>query len=220
MRSDSARESTGFFTVQMDGLTLSGHFGDVLSTVFCEGGQVCASGGGDRRIIVWDLSNDVYTDFIPMVGHRRGVVALQWHGLTRSVVSGAMDCSVRIWDISAVCCKLTMRLSSAVTCCSVGGTSFCVAVASVGGELNIFDMRMKRITNSFCDGYPTTSAVWSGDGNMLFVGNLRGEIGVIDVRCWKNIGEMRGHSDLVSCLRISPDGSHMISNSADNTLQV
>lgn len=70
---------------------------------------------------------------------------------------------------------------------------------------------------NFPHGYPVTSVCISEAGDQVFAGGTDGPIRAYDMRQQTELYAMRGHSDIVTGLRLSPDGTNILSNGADNT---
>jgi hypothetical protein len=80
-------------------------------------------------------------------------------------------------------------------------------------------MRVKRSTCSMTDSFQVTSTAFSEAGDQVYSAGLDNAIKVWDLR---KAGQaslvLQGHSDTVTGIKASPDGTHLLSNSMDNTV--
>ena len=91
------------------------------------------------------------------------------------------------------------------------------------GYVQVWDLRQKEPTISFSHPYPITAVAFSKDGQKLFLGGLD-EI----IHCWDlrkkhdnnqlgSLYELRGHGEMITGIRVSPDGNLIASNATDHT---
>lgn len=69
--------------------------------------------------------------------------------------------------------------------------------------------------------YQLTSVCFSDDSASIFTGGVDGVVRRYDTRMdAQPTLVLEGHTDILTCLRVSPDGDFMLSNAMDNTLRV
>jgi mitogen-activated protein kinase organizer 1 len=108
------------------------------------------------------------------------------------VVSGGLDCSVRIWDARSNASKPVQVLSEArdaVTSLAVGDGE--IVAGSVDGRVRGYDVRMGRCV---VDTFPgsVTSVCLARDGRTVLVGSLDSKVRLMDRRdgvCLRAFGE-------------------------------
>ena len=81
-------------------------------------------------------------------------------------------------------------------------------------------MRSRRSTCSFTDELAVTSTAFSEAGDQVISAGLDNCIKVWDLRKPEQQAALvlKGHADTVTGISLSPDGTHLLSNSMDNTV--
>lgn len=77
--------------------TLKGHTAAVLSVAMSPDGRYLASGGYDRRILLWRISDG--TVMREYRGHQDWIRAVRFTPDGRHIISGSHDSSVRVWNV-------------------------------------------------------------------------------------------------------------------------
>merc|ERR1711939_1065832 len=62
--------------------------------------------------------------------------------------------------------------------------------------------------------------VYANAGDRVYAGGIDNAVKLWDLRRSETTLTLTGHSDTVTGLRLSPDGTHILSNSMDNTLRI
>ena len=98
-----------------------------------------------------------------------------------------------------------------------------LASASDDFTVKMWDERVRNFVASYELDYQLTSVAFSRGamaGDYIFFGGLDNSIKAINVK--KNAIEfsLLGHLDTVTGISVSPDGSHLVSNSMDNSVKV
>jgi len=76
---------------------VQGHTAEVLALAITSDGKMLASGGRDRRIIIWNtVESSVLRVF---TGHRDAVTSLTFRRRTHQLFSGSLDRTVKIWNL-------------------------------------------------------------------------------------------------------------------------
>jgi len=84
----------------------------------------------------------------------------------------------------------------------------------------MWDIRNKNPTFSIELEFPATAACFSQAGDVAFVGGLDDTIRAFDVRQQTLAYSLEGHTDTISGIRLSPDGSALVSYAMDNTVRL
>ena len=71
-----------------------------------------------------------------------------------------------------------------------------------------FFLRLQILTVAFSDG-----------GDEIYTAGIENAVNVWDLRREEVSMSLTGHSDSITGMRVSPDGSHLLTNSMDNTLR-
>ncbi|KAK4157623.1 hypothetical protein C8A00DRAFT_29467 [Chaetomidium leptoderma] len=174
--------------------TYTSHAYEVLSLAISPSNAHFASAGGDRAVLLWDVST---AQTIRRLGssstahsHAGRVNAVCFAGdssdggSSNLVISGGADCTVRIWDARSSAAKAVQVLSEArdaVTALAVVAGGEEIVAGSVDGRVRGYDVRMGRCVT---DVFPAsvTSVCLARDGRTVLVGSLDSKIRLMDRR--------------------------------------
>eukprot|EP00639_Heterosigma_akashiwo_P033283 CAMPEP_0194723290 /NCGR_PEP_ID=MMETSP0296-20130528/14321_1 /TAXON_ID=39354 /ORGANISM="Heterosigma akashiwo, Strain CCMP2393" /LENGTH=250 /DNA_ID=CAMNT_0039626651 /DNA_START=61 /DNA_END=810 /DNA_ORIENTATION=- len=125
---------------------LKGHTLPVLAMDYDGSGALCATGGVDRTVKVWDVPRGYATHNFK--GHAALVTAVAFPPDPRQmvVVSGSEDCTVRVWDLIAKksCVAVFKDHLSVVTTLAFSG-SYTLLTGSRDKVVNFWDLRGRRL---------------------------------------------------------------------------
>ncbi|KAK4169108.1 hypothetical protein QBC43DRAFT_85261 [Cladorrhinum sp. PSN259] len=164
------------------------HAYEVLSLSISASNAHFASAGGDRTVHLWDVSTAVairrFGSSSTTHSHTGRVNAVAFAGQDDSLlVSGGLDCTVRLWDVRAQNSTKPIQVLSeardSVTSIAVHDAE--VVAGSVDGRVRTYDVRMGRCVT---DVFPAsvTSLCLSRDGKTCLVGSLDSRIRLMDRR--------------------------------------
>ena len=83
----------------------------------------------------------------------------------------------------------------------------------------MWDARQRKPAKQLQTQYALCAVALEGSENRVFAGGLDNVIRGWDLRTDEVVLELKGHSDTVTGLSLSPDGSRLLSNSMDSTLK-
>lgn len=86
------------------------------------------------------------------------------------------------------------------------------AVLRGGGCLQVWDLRAKRSVQTMSEDYQILSVAFSEAGDQIYTGGIENVITVWDLRKNEVAMTLKGHTDTITGLRVSPDGNHLLSN--------
>lgn len=212
---------------------LKGHTDSIRAVAMVPDGSIGASAGDDKGIRIWDLSKGVCLRIL--TGHKDRINSVKLTPNGRRVVSGSDDRTVRIWDVNTGrCLRVLNGHTSEVLSVSVSPDGCKVLSGDAQASMLLWDTESGKCISKLArhrgkvlvprrPGYKDRCGVvtMSADGRIgvsgaydndaLFVWNLEtGEI----------LGSLRGHTDDVTGLALSPDGRHAVSAGHDGRLIV
>jgi len=202
-------------------MLLTGHSGDIFSVRFHPEGQFLASSGFDRQIFLWNTYGEC-DNFAVMSGHAGAVMELCFSTDGDQLYTCSTDKTLAIWDVASGQRTRKMR----------GHTTFINTVSSArrgptllcsGGDdstVRLWDGRKKTPTTTLQATYQVTAGAFSDTAEQVFSSGIDNEVKVWDLRKNAVLYRMKGHSDTVTGLTLSPDGSYLLSNSMDNSLRI
>lgn len=183
---------------------------------------MCASGSHDKTILLWRVSPVICKTNLYLHGHHNAVVELHWLQDGERIVSCSPDRTVRIWDVQkGKEIKLMKEHDMFVnTCCPMQKGTPLIVSGGDDGCVKIWDLRNKRTSQTIWTHYPITAVSSALDTEIVYIGGIDNNIKVWDLRKGEAVQTLFGHSDIITGLRTSPDATHLLSNSMDNTLRI
>ena len=204
---------------------LAGHDGYLSCCRFVDESTILTS-SGDATCMLWDIeSGNISTTF---KGHEQDVMSVAiLPGVDRNLfVSGSCDCTAKVWDIRTGQPTMTLRgHESDVNCVSMFPDARAFGTGSDDSTARVFDMRACaqlvefRSPDILCG---LTSVAFSNSGRLLFAGYDDYNCNAWDVlgSQEKQVFQLQGHENRVSCLGVSPDGDSICTGSWDTTLRI
>eukprot|EP00475_Leptophrys_vorax_P011499 TRINITY_DN1805_c0_g1_i1.p1 TRINITY_DN1805_c0_g1~~TRINITY_DN1805_c0_g1_i1.p1 ORF type:complete len:325 (+),score=65.13 TRINITY_DN1805_c0_g1_i1:121-1095(+) len=187
---------------------LQGHDGYVASCVFVSEIQIIST-SGDARAALWDIpSGRVLSDFKE---HTADVMCSALAPNKHVFVTGSCDRTVKLWDTRQQASTKTLlgheNDVNTVAFLSDGNT---VISGSDDSTCRMYDIRTSSAATVFADEQhhvAVTSVDVSRSGKTLYVAHASGP-----VKCWnivtgKAVGDLSGHENRISTVRVSPDGT-------------
>ncbi|EFA09115.1 U5 small nuclear ribonucleoprotein 40 kDa protein [Tribolium castaneum] len=212
-----ARTSNLFAPIML----LEGHEGEIFTVEFHPEGQYVASSGFDRRIFVWSVYGEC-ENLSVMSGHTGAVMELHFTTDGTNIFTASTDHTLGLWDLPT-----SQRIKK-----YKGHTTFVNSVQGarrgpqmlVSGSddttIKLWDIRKKQSVTTFNSNYQVTAVEFNDTAEQIFSGGIDNDIKVWDIRNHEIIYTLKGHTDTVTGLALSPDGSYLLSNSMDNSLRI
>lgn len=219
-------------------MLLTGHQGEVFSCKFSPNGLNIASSSFDRMIYLWNTYGDC-SNYRTLKGHTGAVLEVQWSRDGTRIFSASTDKTVSVWDAETgdriKKFKGHGSFVNAVTSARMGPEV--LASVSDDSTLRVWDVRQRTPVHTVRQRFQLTSVAFSHDGSTIFSGGLDNEIKAWDLRklgdSFQNSDaedqqhqqqqqpayKLLGHLDTVTGLRVSPDGSQLLSYAMDNTVR-
>ena len=204
-------------------LRLTGHSAGVLDVRFSPDGDVLATAGVDSKLFLWSVRGEC-DNYMSLRGHKNAITCLDWAHDGEQVATGSADATVRCWDVvmGKQMKKYAEHTSIVNSCCTTRkGVSPMVLSGADDGTAKLWDPRMKESAKTYMEQYQLTSVCFSDDASAIFTGGIDGIVRRYDLRMDVQPSlTLEGHTDIVTGLRVSPDGDFMLSNAMDNTLRI
>ncbi|KAK3755755.1 hypothetical protein QZH41_019992, partial [Actinostola sp. cb2023] len=139
-----------------------------------------------------------------------------------TMFTASTDKTIALWDYEtgSRIKRLKGHTSFVNSCCpSRRGLQYVVS-GSDDCTIKLWDTRKRGCVQTFQNIYQVTSVSFNDTSDQIFSGGIDDEIKVWDLRKNDILYKMSGHTDTISGLRLSPDGSFLLSNSMDNTVRM
>ncbi|POW22532.1 hypothetical protein PSHT_01188 [Puccinia striiformis] len=225
---NSFNPSKGFF--RTSGLAapimvLSGHSAEVLDVKFDKSGDHLASASVDRTINLWSVYGEECRNYGVLKGPKGAILSIDFSPLRplERLYAGSADKTLTTFDLKTGQSVRRHRGHGALlNSIAVSGASGhdLLASASDDGTVRIWREDDKEPLESFELGYPLTAVEWSADGQQIFVGGLDNDIHCFDLRKKEVSWSLRAHTNTIAGLKLSPDGSFLLSAGFDDTVRI
>lgn len=215
-RSDSL-EQTGSYQ-------LIGHGGEVLCVDIDQSGSLIASGSSDKDMLIWSIPGVFSGDQTGSVGQITGgqkgaVLDVKWSRDSSRLYSCSSDCTVSTWD-PLTGKRIRKHAGHEDMVNSIATTSRANEVLISGsddGSVRVWDPREKEAVSTLTTSFPVIAVSTDSVGEKIYSGGIENEISVWDMRQKKVIYSLKGHTDTITGLAVSPDDEKLLSNSMDST---
>lgn len=201
-------------------MLLTGHEGEVFSTKFSPDGKAVASASFDRQIYLWSTQGDC-NNYASLIGHAGAILDIHWNADGDRLLSASTDKTCAVWDANAGTRIRRLRgHTSFVNSCCPAKDEPLVVTGSDDGTIKLWDQRRRPYISSLANKYQVTAVCYGATTETVITAGLDNTVKVWDTRKLGVVHEMRGHTDTVTGLRLSPDGNHVLSNGMDNTVRM
>ncbi|MEH2214844.1 WD40 repeat domain-containing protein, partial [Nostoc sp.] len=155
-------------------------------------------------------------------GHSSWVNSVGFSPDGKTLASGSLDKTIKLWDVSTgKAIKTLTGHSSPVYSVGFSPDGKTLASGSLDNTIKLWDVSTgKAIKTLTGHSSPVFSVGFSPDGKTLASGSDDNTIKLWDVSTGKAIKTLTGHSIRVYSVGFSPDGKTLASGSADNTIKL
>ncbi|KAF7286829.1 U5 small nuclear ribonucleoprotein 40 kDa protein [Rhynchophorus ferrugineus] len=202
-------------------MVCEGHEGEIFTVDFHPEGQYFATSGFDRKIFLWSVYGEC-ENLSVMTGHTGAVMELHFTPDGSNIITASTDYTLGLWDVVTGERVRKYKGHNTFVNCIQGARRGPQLMVSGGDDstVRIWDQRKKQPTITMNTVYQTTAVSFNDTAEQVFSGGIDNDIKVWDVRKKEVIYTMKGHTDTITGLSLSADGSYLLSNSMDNTLRI
>ncbi|XP_063903689.1 U5 small nuclear ribonucleoprotein 40 kDa protein-like [Zophobas morio] len=200
---------------------LHGHEGEIFTVEFHPEGQHLASSGFDRRIFMWSVYGNC-ENLSVMHGHTGAIMELHFTPDGSNIFTASTDHTLGLWDLPTGQ-RIKYYEGHAAFVNSVQGARRGAQMMVSGSDdttVKLWDTRTQQTISTFNSNYQVAAVAFNDTAEQIFAGGIDNDITVWDIRNQEIIYTLNGHSDAVTGLALSPDGSYLLSNSRDNSLRI
>ena len=147
---------------------------------------------------------------------------MHWTPDGERVLSCSPDKSVRAWDAATgqQVKKMSEHTDIVNSCCPLRRGPPLLVSGGDDGTARVWDLRAKRAVKTLTERYQLLSVAFSDGGDAVYTAGIENVVHVWDLRREEVSLTLKGHGDSITGMRVSPDGTHLLTNSMDNTLRV
>eukprot|EP00048_Salpingoeca_helianthica_P007401 m.109942 g.109942 ORF g.109942 m.109942 type:complete len:348 (-) comp14323_c0_seq4:24-1067(-) len=202
-------------------MMLSGHEGEIFTAKFSPNGSVIASAGQDRKIFLWNTYGEC-ENFALLSGHTNAIMEVAWSHDNTQLYSASVDKSCAVWDahVGERIRRFRGHTAFVNSVCAARLGDPLVVTGSDDCTVKVWDARRRNYLHTISTKYQVTATCFGGRDDTVIVGGLDNTVHVFDLR---NLGEvitLAGHTDTVTGVRLSPDGTQLLTNGMDNTVRI
>ena len=209
-------------------LQLTGHEGPLFTCQFSPSGQQVASAGFDKRILLWNCVDGSNSAGFTNV-HKNAILDLKWSRDGRRLMTSSADLTVAVYDLESEMVERRFRQQHKSIICSLayrgplGSASEMLASCSDDGLVCLYDLRSCKVGDvKLQHKYPVVAVEFDRlNEHLLYTGGVDNDVLVWDMRnSDEPVSRLLGHSDTITGLAVSPDGTKLLSASVDNICKV
>jgi len=200
---------------------LNGHEGEIYGGKFSPDGSCLASVGFDMRIFLWNVFGEC-ENFSCIKGHTGAIMEVHFAADSSMLFTASTDKTVRVWDMETGTCvrKFRGHTNFVNSCFPARRGPQLVCSGSDDGTVKVWDTRKREAVTTLQNTYQLTAVTFNDTSEQVVSGGIDNDLKLWDLRKNDVLMAMRGHSDTVTGLSLSPDGSHVLSNSMDCTAKI
>ncbi|KAF1850393.1 WD40 repeat-like protein [Cucurbitaria berberidis CBS 394.84] len=206
-------------------LTLQGHAEYLLTAKFSPDGKSIATAGGDRNVLVWDTETGAMRHIFR--GHFDTINDLSFSPDGSLLASASDDRTVRIWDVWRGRLRNVIKghygSVSGVAFSPVGSMLATASSAGVWLYLSLTGMLDRKLEGP--TGQTHLKVSYSPDGKLIAASlwdnqNTGNFILLYDSNTGQVLHKLTGHTNVISSIAFSNDGSLLASAACDNTARL
>jgi WD40 repeat protein len=194
--------------------TLRAHTDLVGTLCFSPDGTQLATGSRDKTVRVWDLAtgNVVRT----IVAHDAPIASIAWHG--PYIATASHDKSARVFRAADGAPLLEIKGPSAMTAVAFSPDGR-LAIGGLDRRVRIVDVPSGDLVRTVATLAGITSLAYGPNGH-LAIGTTDARVFVVDGKTGWAVATLLGHSEHITDVAFSKDGTALASASADATARI
>ncbi len=178
----------------------------------------------DKRDLAWNFYANYYHRRLPktLKGHTSLIMCLTLSSDGKTLFTGSVDSTARIWDVTTGQQRAVLKGHSApITCLMLSSNGKTLITGSADNTTRIWNVAtgQQRAVLKGHTGFINCLTL-SSDGEILFTGSKDSTARIWDVATGQQRAVLKGHSGLIRCLTLSSDGKTLFTGSDDKTARI
>lgn len=210
--------------------TLEPHGGKVTAVAWARNGSVLLTGGGDKLVRLWRLTDatpaEARAERPPRThdrptglfrGHWAPVRAVTFSRDSRHLITGSEDRTVRVWDVASGQ-QVLLLPESGSTVNTLASDARWLATGTEDGTIRVYpaEATQEALVYTRHKG-PVRALALAPSGRFLASGGTDGQVRIWDLDEDELLHTLEGHTDAIAGLAFSEDGRWLVSTSEDRT---
>ncbi len=196
-------------------------FDATLAVAISRSGQYWATGSQRGEVRVWCEAGQ--TLHLAWQAHTDMVWTLAFSPDERTLVSGSLDGSVKLWDVESRALLWSGRHTKGTTCLAFAPDGGLLASGGHDATVRLWDPKLGTPLEEVPHPGPVLALAWSPDGRRLASGDFEGTIRIWQMQQTRPatcVQTLWGHSNWVRGLAFAPDGSRLASAGWDGSVKL
>jgi WD40 repeat protein/transcriptional regulator with XRE-family HTH domain len=214
-------QDTTLSGARLEECVLTESFGGLYPVAISKSGRYWATGGQRGEVRLWRGAGQ--TLHRVWQAHTDIVAALAFSPDERTLASGGLDGSVKLWELESGAPLWSGGQTSTTPCLAFAPDGGLLTSGSLDGSMRLWDPKLGTLLEEVPHPGPVFSLVWRPDGHLLASGDGAGTIRLWQIgpgRPATCIESLAGHSSWVQGLAFAPDESRLASASFDGSVKL
>jgi WD40 repeat protein len=198
---------------------IDGHRSPVSCAAATRDGRLFASGGYDRRILLWDAASGAVLR--ELRGHTGLVNGVDWANNGRMLASASSDHTARLWDArTGAALAVLAGHGDDVNDVKISPDGHRIATASFDGSVRVWTRDGACMLVAAHHRSDVNGVAWFPDGRRLVAASDDGTVSIFDADSGRLRRMLTGHTDWVDHVAVHPDGLLVASASLDGSVGI
>ncbi len=200
---------------------LEGHAGAVMAVGFSPDGRRLATGGTDRRVVIWDAeTGETWQELV--TPHRRAITGAAFSPDGLRLATTGYDNSVQLWDLGMQAARPLGTHTQAVRRLAFSPQGDGVATAAADGSVTLWPTAIGAPERSLpqAHGNAAYGVAFSPDGRRVASVGGDGRLKVWDVETGRLLHNLAAHRPWAAAVAWSPDGNWLATAGADRLVKL